>query len=246
MRSASALLATAGAEQANLSMFFPSSRIEVLSLGIEPDVRPNYEHARRELGWKDHEKVLLYLSRVHPKKGLLELLQALLSLPQESLRGKARLVILGDGPEDYTEACRQLTNRLSGTIEVEWHPPQWGDAKWKYLQGADVFCLPTWSENFGIVVLEAGIVGTPVFTTTGTPWKVVEEAGFGWVVDPDPAAYPAVISEILALPHNDLKAMRGPFAEWTRRNYAWPSLVGHYRDFYASIINGAANEPKRN
>jgi glycosyltransferase involved in cell wall biosynthesis len=238
LRAASSILATAGPEAQNIRGFFPSQPIDILPLGIETDYGPDYESARQQLQWKPEEKVLLYLSRVHPKKGLAEMLKALISLG-ESLRNQTvRLVILGDGPVDYMDACRQLVNRLQGLIQVDWLPPQWGEKKWPYLQGSDLFCLPTYSENFGIVVLEAGIVGTPVFTTTGTPWKEVEEAGFGWVPDPDPAGYADVLREFLEMPISTLHSLRQPFADWTASHYAWPNLVDRYIAYYESVIKG--------
>ncbi len=236
---ADALLATAAAEADNLRRFFPRQRIEVLALGVEPEAAPDYDGARRALGWPPGERVLVYLSRVHPKKGLKELLLALLEIiPEGAGGGGVRLVILGDGPAGYVAECRGLARRLGARMPVEWLPPQWGDAKWKYLQGADLFCLPTYSENFGIVVLEAGMVGTPVFTTTGTPWQPIADAGFGWVVAPDPANYPAVLRRFLALPDERLRALRRPFADWTRRHYAWPVLTGRYQAFYRQILEG--------
>jgi glycosyltransferase involved in cell wall biosynthesis len=120
-------------------------------------------------------------------------------------------------------------------IRVDWVEPQWGPAKWPYLQGADLFCLPTYSENFGLVILEAGMVGTPVFTTTGTPWKLIEEAGFGWVPEPEPRLYKGVIEAFLNTSEDELAKRRPAFTEWTRERYAWPSLVGQYKTFYKSL-----------
>jgi glycosyltransferase involved in cell wall biosynthesis len=234
---ATALLATAEAEGGNLAKFFPSSRIDVLPLGIEPEVQPDFQAARDQLGWPAEETVLLYLSRVHPKKGLKELLESLLAVAGKVPLDRARLVIVGNGPEDYAAVCRNLVARLKPLMTVEWIGPQWGTAKWPYLQGADLFCLPTYSENFGIVVLEAGIVGTPVFTTTGTPWKGVEEAGFGWVVDPHADEYERVLKEFLEMPAAELAAKRPAFSDWTRARYAWPNLAGRYLAFYESLMS---------
>lgn len=233
---ADAILATAEAEAGNIRKRVPNGNIVPIPLGIETDILPDYAEARQTLGWDDGERVLLYLSRVHPKKGLLELVQSLLKIHRKGCATKTRLVILGDGPSSYVETCRSEVENLKEFMPVDWLPPQWGEAKWKYLQGADLFCLPTYSENFGIVVLEAGLVGTPVFTTTGTPWKHVEEAGFGWVVEPDPAIYPDAVRQFLETGWDELKAMREPFAEWTKAHYAWPVLVRRYIEFYKQVL----------
>jgi glycosyltransferase involved in cell wall biosynthesis len=238
LQAAEALLATAEEEAEHIRSFFPASRIEVLPLGIEPEARPDYAAARARLGWEDGERVLLYLSRVHPKKGLRELILALRELPEEAVRRQpVRLVVVGNGPEEYMAECRSLAGGLEDRIRVDWIPPQWGEAKWPWMQGADLFCLPTYSENFGLVILEAGMVGTPVFTTTGTPWKEVEEAGFGWVPAPEPERYAGVLEAFLGTPDAVLQAMRPAFADWTRERYAWPSLVGRYAAFYQALVS---------
>ena len=238
LQRANALLATAEEEAQNIRARVPGQNVDVLTLGIEPDVFPDYENARRKLGWGADERVLLYLSRVHPKKGLWELLQAFKELPEATLRA-VRLVILGDGPADYVTRCQKAVESLQSRLKIEWYPPQWGEAKWPYLQGADLFCLPTYSENFGIVMLEAGIVGTPVFTTTGTPWKCIETAGFGYVPPQDPKAYVKVLESFFQRDAPLFAKKRQAFAGWTRENYAWPNLVERYKAYYTRIIEEA-------
>ena len=69
------------------------------------------------------------------------------------------------------ESCAGGPPRHASALpRVDWIGPVWGEARWPYFQGADLFCLPTHSENFGLVVLEAWQTGTPVLTTPGTPW----------------------------------------------------------------------------
>lgn len=235
LKDADCLLATAAQESTNLRAFFPASRIETLPLGVDPDMSPDYARAREKLGWAPGERVLLYLSRIHPKKGLKELLEALLSLPEKTFANPCRLVIVGDGPSDYRAVCEERGKALRPRMAIDWVPPRWGSGKWPYVQGADLFCLPTYSENFGIVVLEAGIVGTPVFTTTGTPWKEVEDAGFGWVVEPRPEQYPDVLKRIFARPMAGPRE-RAAFADWTRAHYGWPELIRRYVDLYRDLV----------
>ena len=68
LQRSTALLATAPEEAGHLRAFFPDVPVETLPLGIEPEVHPDYDAARTALGWAPEERVLLYLSRVHPKK----------------------------------------------------------------------------------------------------------------------------------------------------------------------------------
>ncbi len=231
------VLATAEQEANRLERFFPEDRIHTLPLGSEFNKAPDYHTARAEMGWGSAERVILYLSRIHPKKGLKELIQALENLPLEILRaGKFRLVVVGDGPERYVEDCRTGAERLRDRLSLEWHDAVWNDRKWRFLQGADLFALPTYSENFGIVVLEACEVGTPVLTTVETPWKPVADAGFGWVVEPNIEAYQRALIDFAKHPPVS-DAQRQACADWTRSRYSWSNLVTEYIRLYKAIAS---------
>ena len=61
--------------------------------------------------------------------------------------------------------------------------PLYGDSKWSFLHSGDIFVLPSYSENFGIVIAESLAIGVPVITTTSTPWKELEKFKCGWWID---------------------------------------------------------------
>src|SRR5262249_38673236 len=153
MQRAANLLATSDMEAGNLRKFFPRAHCSVVSLGL-PDSRvPDYAAARQRLGWRTNEKVLLFLFPIHPKKGLEFLLNALADLDPQS-RSDLRLVIVGGGEAAYINCLRALAeHRKSLLPPIDWLGEIWGEEKWSYLQGADLFCLPSFSENFGLAVL---------------------------------------------------------------------------------------------
>jgi len=229
-----AVLATADQEAGRLSAFFAPKQIYVLPLGIEAEWTPDYEAARAQLGWKPEEKVILYLSRIHKKKGLLELSLALQQLEPELL-ANARLVVVGAGDDAYINQCKQAQQPLSGKLRIDWVPAQWGDKKYPYLRGADLMALPTYSENFGIVVIEATQVGTPVLTTLETPWKVMGERGYGWVTNPIVAEFREALREFLTTWTWSLE-QRDQAAAWTRETYGWDHLVDRYIALYEQIL----------
>ncbi len=185
LQGADCVLATSDQEASNLQAFVAETQLQSIPLAITDEVGPAYSEAREALGWPDGERVLLYLSRVHPKKGLHMLLEALVDLPS-SVKENTRLVVVGPGPDDYVERLQSYSRQHQEQLpEVAWEGPVWGSEKWTYLQGADLMCLPTHSENFGVVVLEALQVGTPVLTTDATPWAFLEEWSAGFIVAPD-------------------------------------------------------------
>ncbi len=228
-----ALLATAPAEAERLRAFVPRQRIETLPLGLTGDARPDYENARRSLGWSPEERVLLFLSRVHPKKGLDLLLHALVEQP---LPGPTRLVIVGDGEAEYVAQLRRFAEANASALPpIEWKGAVWGDARWPFFQGADLFCLPTHSENFGLAVLEACQVGTPVLTTHETPWTAHLGSGRGFVGAPSIESVRKMLSEFFTQPRRNLDA-REALSIWAWTTFHWDALAASYESFYRSLL----------
>jgi glycosyltransferase involved in cell wall biosynthesis len=122
-------------------------------------------------------ETVLFLSRLHPKKGLELLLEAWPAVRRA--RPAARLVIAGTGAPRYEVAVRQAADGIAG---IEFVGFVAGEAKAAQLSAADVFVLPSFNENFGIAVLEAVAAGLPVIVSPGVqlaPW--VELRGVGRV-----------------------------------------------------------------
>jgi len=184
-KGADAVLATSEQEAANLSHFLRPDRITTIPLALRDAHQPAYAKARQELRWNPNELVFLFLSRIHPKKGLHLLLQALSAI-SSSLPENWRLVVVGEGENKYLAECQTLAAANQNVLQhTEWKGAIWGDAKWAYLEGADLFCLPSFSENFGLAILEACQVGTRVLTTRQTPWGFLSEWGGAIMVDSD-------------------------------------------------------------
>ena len=230
---AAGLLATSAMEQQHLERFRFRPTITEIPLGLPKEIGLNYAGARRLLNWSDQEFVLLFLSRIHPKKGLHVLLSALIGLG-ESVPG-LRLVVVGDGESAYVSRLHRFIKQNSQHLPpVEFLGSIWGDAKWKYFQAADLFCLPTYSENFGLAILESCQVGTPVLTTTGTPWtKFLTSHGLP-VSEPNPSSIAATLKEHLALAKMPLEK-RLALAESTHHQFSWASISKRYLDFYQAI-----------
>jgi len=244
---AACVLATATSEADRLSGSFPRSRIESLPLGLTAHKRPDYAAARARLGWSAEETVLLFLSRIHEKKGLDLLLAALADRGADTAVREAgaqtgvpaspvRLVIVG--PEEqpvYAARCRDFIAQNVGKLpRTDWLGPVWGEERWSYFQGADLFCLPTHSENFGLAVLESCQVGTPALTTTETPWADTLGNGRGFIARPEVADIRAQLARFFSTPRNT-PADRAALAEWAWKNYDWSQLAPRYAALYESL-----------
>lgn len=227
---AAALLATGCLESERLKKLFPGQRIESLPLGMTGDAKPNYEAARTKLGWQPEERVLLFLSRLHVKKGLELLLRALAKVEP---REPTRLVIVGGGDEKYVRSVRELAGQLT-LPRVDWIGEVWGDDRWPYFQGADLFCLPTFSENFGLAVLDACQVGTPALTTSTTPWIEHLADGRGYICEPNEDRIREKIVSIFQLPRWTPDA-REQLADWARSTFHWDALAPRYLACYRRL-----------
>lgn len=171
VKKADYLHATAESEKNNLLKLGYNSRIAVIPNGIE------VENISMKKSWKRTGKIL-FLSRIHVKKGLDFLIEAVAALKDRMLGYE--VWIAGEGEQSYIEELKRLAGRLGIERQVCFLGGVYGDRKWQMLCEADLFVLPTHSENFGIVVAEALACGTPVITTQGTPWQELESWHCGW------------------------------------------------------------------
>lgn len=234
---AAALFVTSAMEAEHLQRVIRHPNVEILPLGCRDRRGPAYELARKTLGWQSHERVLLFLSRIDVKKGLGMLLLALKSR-KEDLHDW-RLMIVGDGDPEYVASLKAIASAAgANSPAVEWVGSVWGDERWPYLQGADLFCLPTHSENFGIAVLEALHAGTPVLTTNQTPWRDHSSADGIFICEPDTASISDGLQRILTrLSGGWTGENRDALSDWASVKFAWENLVGDYVKAYERALN---------
>ncbi len=157
-------------EEARLAArFLPGSkwRAVVANLGIEDPPTPGeveVDSLRASLGIEAGTDVLLFLGRIHPKKGLDLLLRAL-ALRRDADR--TILLVAGEGEARYVASLKALAARLGLESRVRWAGPLYGRAKWAAFAAADLFVLSSHIENLGIALVESLAMAKPVCTTRG-------------------------------------------------------------------------------
>ena len=139
--------------------------------------REELESSHPELHGK---RWLLFLSRVHAKKGVHELVSAWSDIHSDF--PDWHLIIGGDLNSRYGEAIVDEVRR--GPVPATLTGQLKGKKKSAALGHAELFVLPSASENFGIAIAEALAHATPVITTTATPWKEIGDAQAGWCIEP--------------------------------------------------------------
>lgn len=185
----------------------PSIRGFVFPLGLElpADVTSVGAAGRSGAGGGvDGRPTVLFLSRIHPKKGLDLLLTAFANVRRSC--ADALLVIAGDGPADLTNALREQARRLGLENDVRWVGFVSGEVKRSLLAATSVFVLPSWSENFGYAVVEAMAARVPVIVTRDVGVAdLVERASAGIITD---RSVGAVTTAIVSLLQNEAARRR--------------------------------------
>ena len=127
---------------------------------------------------------ILYLGRIHEKKGIDLLLRSFASIKDQN-RGRA-LIVAGPGDSVYVSELKVLVYKLGLADQVVWTGPLYGDVKWLAMKAADAFALPSHQENFGMSVAEALACGTPVLISDKVNiWREVESDGAGLIETDD-------------------------------------------------------------
>jgi glycosyltransferase involved in cell wall biosynthesis len=188
---------------------------------------------RHSLNCPADEPIILFLSRLHYKKGLDYLIPALGKLRDR----RFTFVIAGNGTPAYEAEIQALLvtsgiedrTQMVGFVE--------GEQKDLLIQGSDLFVLTSHSENFGIAVLEALVVGTPVLLTPGVGLAtVVRDNDLGYMTDLDIDAITTALDRYLADP--DRAKLMGEHArQFTLENYTWDKIATDLVQFYRSTID---------
>lgn len=209
-----------------------AARIETIPNGI--DIRGV---AKREVGATPRsEAVIVCVGRLSWKKGLDRMIVAMSYLPQ------ARLVVAGNDDENYLPRLREIATRIGVTERVDFIGPVHGEAKWRVLADADVFALPSYSENFGIAVLEAMAAGLPVVVTREVGLAAeVAACNAGLVADGEPQQFAAALGHLLGDPALRQRMGRNGRTAAAAR-YSWEAVAARCEGLYNQIVPYAPPE----
>ena len=177
-------------------------------------------------------RTALYLSRLHPIKGLPDLVAAWADVRPEGWH----LVIAGpdEGGHRAEVECQVQAAGLSGAVSFV--GPVADDAKWDAYQAADLFVLPTHSENFGIVVAEALAAGLPVLTTRGAPWEALATHRCGWWTETGADPIAQALREATATPPEALRAMGARGRAYVEAHLSWDRAAAEHLALYRWLL----------
>jgi glycosyltransferase involved in cell wall biosynthesis len=112
----------------------------------------------------------------------------------------------------------------------------YGAEKWKRFQQADLFVLPSYSENFGIVVAEALASGTPVLTTQGTPWQELETQNCGWWIELSVDEIVKALRTFINTSETTLEVMGKNGRQLVEEKYSIEAVARQMKELYEWIV----------
>lgn len=189
-------------------------------------------------------RTLLFLGRLHSQKGLEVLLEAW-SLIMARFPSW-RLSIIGADSwygvrAGYREELKKIAIHLN-LERVEILEPVYGSAKWTAYAGADLFILPTFTDNFAMTVAEALAAGTPVIVTKAAPWAELDVREAGWWIDMGVDSLVAGLQNAMSLSPEELLRRGKNGREWMIRTFSWDTL-GHQMDLTYGWLAAAGGAP---
>jgi len=210
--------------------------LAVVPVGVDVSTRSPSSNGAVRPEWASfpQTRFVLFLSRVHVKKGIELLLRA-----WGQLAGKFRdtmLVLGGTGSSDYVTQCIQLTEHLGLGDRCVWagHLNE-ADKQWA-MSHAAIFVLPSLSENLGNVVAEALSHSTPVLTTNTTPWIELPHRHCGWIASPTVESLVDSLEQGLRCSPAELKAMGARGRRWCETEFSLERVLDNLDAVYAWML----------
>jgi glycosyltransferase involved in cell wall biosynthesis len=226
LNQASCLHATAPDEADAFRLFGYRGPIAMIPNGITPAERLGDDRAamleaafRHDFPETQGRRLLLFLSRIEPIKGVTTLARA-----WSECAGQFpdwHLVVVGPDERSHLRDVLAIL-RDGGVLDrTTITGPLYGERKTAAYLASDLFVLPTISENFGLVIGEALSHRLPVITTTGAPWSGIVDHECGWWIDPSQTALLDALRVALPLPRAELAARGERGAAWIDADYTW-------------------------
>ena len=221
--------ATSEAEAQDIRRLGFRQPIAVVPNGIAlPDLGTEVRSASRS-----ERRKALFLGRIHPIKGIPILLRAWQRVEQRYPDWE--LVVAGPDEGGHLNEVRMLASAL-GLTRISFPGPAFGEAKGSLYRSADLFVLPTHSENFGMAIAEALSYALPVITTTGAPWPELKTRGCGWWIELSETNLAEALRVAMDLPDDRRRQMGHHGRLWMQDSYGWPRIAREMKSVYEWVL----------
>ncbi|MDC0244885.1 glycosyltransferase [Pseudomonadota bacterium] len=214
--------------------------LEIRAAGFDQPVAviPNGINVPNNTAVSDNNcKQILFIGRIHPIKGINNLLMAWSTL--HNIHKDWQLVIAGSDSETpgYLSELKQLARSLN-LERCKFIGSVYGEEKANLYLRSDIVVLPSHSENFGMVVAESLAAATPVIVSKGAPWETIIHKDAGWSIDIGAEPLEIALNHALSLPINELKRMGCNGRDWMIEDFSWKNVAINMGCFYDWLVNG--------
>ena len=239
---ASVVHALSLSEAKAVQSFWPSARIAIIPNGVQ---LPAMNMTPLKRPWPDDGRLtVLFLGRLHPKKGLLELISALSLVYADDCKvaKKIRVVIAGWGDESYSHQVREGVTSAGLGDALIFLGEVFGEAKKAALRHADAFILPSHGEGLPVAALEAASYGLPLLLTEACNLPEFFEAEAAMRITNDPISLAGSLREFVALPAPERRRMGERAFAVAKDKFTWNSVAKRMSAVYAWVL-GKGPEP---
>lgn len=242
LRTASCLHALCEQEVINIQRYGVRAPIAVVPNGVRLEDYDNLpdaaQFARRFPKCKDRQ-IVLYLGRIHPLKGVSQLLDAWKRL-ENHRRNDWLLVVAGPNDFGFEDEMKQKVDALNLHDDVLFTGPLYARAKLEALAAASLFVLPSLSEGFPNSLLEALACRLPLVQTRQCNFNEVETEGAGWIGRPDADSMAECLDAALSLSDTERQATGQRGYELVRQKYTWNRVARELELVYRWMLGGGA------
>lgn len=229
--------ATAPAEYESIRRAGLKGSVAILPNGVD-DIDPDPGISTAAPKNSERKRTVLFLSRIHQKKGLINLVHAWAKVNG----GEWLLRLAGPDEDGHLREVMRTVRDLGLTDRVQYIGSVSGEEKRRVYREADLFVLPTFSENFGVVIAEALAFGVPVITTKGAPWEDIETHRCGWWIDIGVLPLEQALRAAMSLSDSERQMMGARGRQYVRR-YDWDTIALQTIDVYRWVL-GQASKPE--
>lgn len=237
LQKAKCLRATSFMEYESIRRAGYRNPVAIIPNGVEQPVEPGRAGTSQSEGLRTFDgkcamRSALFLSRVHPKKGLLNLVKA-----WAELRPKGwQLVIAGPDEDGHLGEVRRVARTAGLEEDIVFAGEAWGPRREFLYAQSELFVLPSLSENFGLVIGEALARGLPVVTTRRTPWQELAEHRCGWWIETGVMPLVQALREATSHSGTELREMGTRGQSLVQTKYRWEVIGGQVMALYEWML----------
>ena len=207
----------------------------VIPNGVEMPTAPSEAPAWRQK-LPANARILLYLGRAHPKKGVTELVRAWAARAREGIAAAWHLAIVGPGDPAYVDQLKMAATNLGGAATIHFIGPLYGPEKTASFAAADAFILPSFSEGLPIAPLEAWAHGLPALLTPQCNLPEGFDRGAALRIAPEEAAIAEGIGILMTMTDDERHAMGEQGRALARDQFAWDAVARDLQSVYRWVL----------